>query len=559
MNGVAWRWIWSVVALVASLLAASPAAALPSGRSVPLCIVRAAPGMEAARLFADPSRFDCRTPQRAYGPGDYWLLSAPLNGGGYRFDRVRMSSAWQNRVDVYVRYADGAIRRVGFTSATTGARLGMGARIELPIPAHAAPPVQLLWHIQGAANLRGLVLGATVGTIADSFRAEFSLGTFYAAFASLIGGLLIYNLALLVALRQPFQAAYCVMLASLLTYACSTSGVLSHWIPSLDNNDRQRLNAVLLGGCAASVLMFARFFFERRVFAGRVSTACTLVIVALLGSNLTFALLAPMHILLLDYAITSSYILMLLLVPVVLTKAWQQRSNYLWVFAIAWGVPIAASGMRILHGLNLIGWSFWLDQSTTLSMGLEALLSSIGVAYRLRLLQRQRDEAREQELVARALADADPLTGLLNRRAFLNQAIGRAGEQTLLIADLDHFKSVNETIGHDGGDDVLRSFARTLHAAVPPGSLVARIGGEEFAVVAAADAGMSPVAILQALRKARMPYDMQVTTSIGTCTGALLRETDWKSLYRQADRALYAAKAGGRDRARDAASLSFAA
>ncbi|MFX7784946.1 diguanylate cyclase, partial [Acinetobacter baumannii] len=80
------------------------------------------------------------------------------------------------------------------------------------------------------------------------------------------------------------------------------------------------------------------------------------------------------------------------------------------------------------------------------------LISSVGIAYRIRLLGRERDEARAQELAARALADIDPLTGLLNRRAFLHRAIGRPGAQTLLILDIDHFKAVNETIGHDGGD-----------------------------------------------------------------------------------------------------------
>ncbi|MDP1025722.1 diguanylate cyclase [Sphingomonas sp. KR1UV-12] len=553
------RWIGRLALALAFVVSwTQPAwAAAPGGRDIALCVLPAATGMTPAALFARPDRFECATPQRFYGPGNFWVISAPLSGEPV--DVVRSASVWQDRVTLHILYADGAIRRTGFTSATTSARMGMGTRIELPVSQRAVPAVRLLWHVEGAGNLRGIILGANVGTAADSRRAELALGTFYAAFAGLIGGLLIYNLALLVALRQAFQAAYCGLLASLLAYAASTSGMLSRWLPLLDNNDRLRLNAILLAICASSVLMFARYFFERRVFAGWLGLVAHGVIAGLLVSNMAFAVLAPRHILTLDHFVTASYVLLILLVPAVLIQAWRQRSNYLWLFAIAWGVPIVCSGLRVAHGLGWIGWSFWLDQSTIMSMGLEALLSSIGIAYRLRLLQRQRDHAREQELVARALADADPLTGLLNRRAFLHQAIGQAGEQTLLIADLDHFKGVNETIGHDGGDEVLRSFARTLVSAVPAGALVARLGGEEFAVVAPADAGMVPGAILHALRSARMPYDMRVTTSIGTCSGPLLRETDWKSLYRQADRALYAAKAAGRDRARDAATLSFAA
>ena len=91
--------------------------------------------------------------------------------------------------------------------------------------------------------------------------------------------------------------------------------------------------------------------------------------------------------------------------------------------------------------------------------------------------------------------------------------IGRPGPQTLLIADLDHFKTINETIGHDGGDEVLRSFADALSAALPAGALAARIGGEEFAVVAAADRSVPPRLIGDALRQVRMPYDLAVTAS----------------------------------------------
>ena len=85
---------------------------------------------------------------------------------------------------------------------------------------------------------------------------------------------------------------------------------------------------------------------------------------------------------------------------------------------------------------------------------------------------------------------------------------------------------------------------------MPPEALVARIGGEEFAIVAPADIAIEPRAILEKLRAGRMPYDVTVTASIGTCTGPLLREVDWKALYACADRALFEAKSAGRDRVR---------
>lgn len=85
---------------------------------------------------------------------------------------------------------------------------------------------------------------------------------------------------------------------------------------------------------------------------------------------------------------------------------------------------------------------------------------------------------------------------------------------------------------------------------MPPDALVARIGGEEFAIVAPSAFAVEAGEILARLRAGRMPFDVSVTASIGTCTGPLLRETDWKALYACADRALFDAKSAGRDRAR---------
>ena len=270
----------------------------------------------------------------------------------------------------------------------------------------------------------------------------------------------------------------------------------------------------------------------------------------MLAATFAYVLFAPYNVRLFDTLYCWAFVGQMAVIPPVLWRAWVTRSNYLWLFAIAWAAPIALACLRIANALNLIGSSFWLDNSTILSMSVEALLSSLAIAYRMRLLSIERDVAREGEIAARLLADTDPLTGLLNRRAFLQNAIGREGEQMLMIADLDHFKRVNETIGHDGGDEVLRVFARTLRQSLPPEALVARIGGEEFAIVTPSAFAVEPGEILARLRAGRMPYDVSVTASIGTCSGPLLRETDWKALYACADRALFEAKSAGRDRAR---------
>ena len=253
-----------------------------------------------------------------------------------------------------------------------------------------------------------------------------------------------------------------------------------------------------------------------------------------------------------DLLFTLSFLGMAAVVVPTLWLAWRRRSNFLWLFAIAWGAPILAALLRTMGNLHVIEWNFWLDNSTVLSMAAEALFSSLAIAYRIKLLSIERDEAILGEELARRLADLDPLTGLLNRRSFLEKAIGREGEQVLQIADLDHFKSVNDTLGHDGGDEVLRLFARMLRTAAPASALVARIGGEEFAILCNAHEAIEPEILLARLRATRMPFDLQVTSSIGSCAGPLATEREWKALYRGADSALFEAKSAGRDRARHA-------
>ena len=529
------------------------------GRPVAVCVQPAAPGTQAPALLRKPTGFDCVTPQSAFGAGDFWVVSgAPLRIGAHWPARVRVSSLWQGSATLWALYADGAIRMLPGDGRATSRRLQLGAIPEYQLPVRGVAVVRLLWRVEGAANLRGILVGAHVARPGESARSNMILATLYAAFAGLCVSLLIYNLALWVALRHRFQLAYCAMVLALLVYAASSSGALAWAWPGIANNDRLRVNYLSLAVSAIAALAFARSFFEPRVFAGWLGRAAHGVTALIGGSALLFVCLAPWHIRALDQLYAVSFATLLLIAAPVLWRAWRRRSNYLWLFAITWAAPIALATVRVLGNFQLIAANLLLDNSTLIAMTMEAVLSSLAIAYRISLLAHERDEAREQEIAARLLADTDPLTGLLNRRAFLHRAIGRAGEQTLLILDIDHFKRVNETIGHDGGDEVLRVVARALRAAVPPGALVARIGGEEFAIVADAAMPVPPGAVLEQLRAERMPFDVAVTSSIGTCTGPLGRETDWKALYRQADRALFAAKAAGRDRARDASQLMAA-
>lgn len=149
----------------------------------------------------------------------------------------------------------------------------------------------------------------------------------------------------------------------------------------------------------------------------------------------------------------------------------------------------------------------------------------------------------------------DPLTGLPNRRAAtldLQQVLDTAGADgvpfALAIVDIDFFKAINDLHGHPVGDEVLRQVARALVGKARPNVRVARLGGEEFAVVMPATSVESAVATCEAMRAAVEAAEMAhpVTVSIGITAGALGDAV--ADLYTRADLALYRAKHGGRNR-----------
>ncbi|MES2442912.1 MAG: diguanylate cyclase [Pseudomonadota bacterium] len=538
-----------------SVLFAAPASAQRgvAGRELKVCILPDT-GQAPAALIRNPGGFDCTTPQYKFGPGNYWVVSEDIN----QRSRARMplniraASLWQQGVTLHILYADGRMSSIATGKSGVTPLIQLGAVVEYPVPREAAKVVRVMWQVTGSANVRGVVLGARLATAQESARANMSMGAMYAGFGGLCLGLIFYNLALWGALRHRFQLWYCAMTAGLMVYSFSSSGALAWVWPEIANNDRLRINYLTLGLLAAAALMFARSFFEERVFAGWLGRLADTVAAMMAGAGVLFFFTAPFAVRTADLVFTCIFLGLAAIVVPTLWRAWRMRSNYLWLFALAWGAPILTGGLRTLGNFHIVSWNFWLDNSTILSMGAEALLSSMAIAYRISLLSKERDAAMAGEEYARRLAETDPLTGLLNRRAFLEKAIGRDGEQVLQIADLDHFKRVNDTLGHDGGDEVLRVFARMLRTAVPAGALVARIGGEEFAILTPRDEAIEGERILARLRATRMPFDVSVTASIGTCIGTLATEVQWKALYRGADKALFEAKSAGRDRARAA-------
>ncbi len=161
----------------------------------------------------------------------------------------------------------------------------------------------------------------------------------------------------------------------------------------------------------------------------------------------------------------------------------------------------------------------------------------------------------------RRLAYTDELTGLGNRRWFierieaeLNRARRKEWQLSLLILDVDHFKSINDEHGHLVGDAVLAQLAQVVRTGSRGYDAIARVGGEEFAVllpgVAAAKARSVAERMRHAVEMAAIGgmAPRAVTISIGAATGPSGARETWSSLFRRADHCLYQAKDSGRNR-----------
>jgi len=189
-------------------------------------------------------------------------------------------------------------------------------------------------------------------------------------------------------------------------------------------------------------------------------------------------------------------------------------------------------------------------------LSFEALLLTISSAFLLLAMAKERTELRH-----RKAAMVDPLTGIANRRSFLQDAsmlaklhLANPRPTAFLVIDLDHFKSINDRFGHAVGDRVLEVFTEAARKSMRGSDLVGRLGGEEFAAVLADTSREKAVAVAERIRETFAQMAQEVdghpvcgTVSIGLvhCLGPSLDVTE---LLAQADHALYYAKERGRNR-----------
>ncbi|WP_273149992.1 diguanylate cyclase [Methylophaga thiooxydans] len=195
------------------------------------------------------------------------------------------------------------------------------------------------------------------------------------------------------------------------------------------------------------------------------------------------------------------------------------------------------------------------------------LNAKFAVAQRILGIQ---EKLRQTNLVLEKLAYYDELTGVLNRRAGnasfqveMDRAIRKGQNVCIAMVDIDHFKKINDTFGHQAGDEVLKAFSRVLRQTMRPYDIVCRYGGEEFMLIAEINNKDEASDLFERVRETISTKEIRhanqsisITASFGV--HVFIPRTDMVliSLVQKADEALYEAKSAGRNKVIISANLN---
>jgi diguanylate cyclase (GGDEF)-like protein len=319
------------------------------------------------------------------------------------------------------------------------------------------------------------------------------------------------------------------------------------------------------GLCGAVACLFTREIADLRHFSPRIyeifgwfAAAFVLVTIANLAKLLGLGMWVTSIGNLMFVALT-------VFTTVVAFLAWRRGNRAAGWFMVAWalleGFTMTAAVRFLITGsvdANPALYYYGLP----LSMVAAAVLIALGVADRLRAQRLALTDAERR-------AQTDPLTGVLNRRSLIERldaaclrARARGLPIALLFIDLDHFKQINDSYGHQAGDACLRAIIDPIHAELRQSDVIGRYGGEEFVVIlSSADAAAaSPIAqrILQGVADVRVDgfgQPIRLTCSIGIAASDTLGV--WgEHLIARADAAVYVAKRLGRNQVQMAAPLA---
>jgi len=477
-----------------------------------------------------------------------------------------MPEGWQLLIDqvrfetiaVVATAADGTVQRQVFGAHQLRDNWDPGGllRFEIAAPGRDLRELSIGFHRLDDLSLMRKVTAATP-------RRAIAMEARWLTLMGLFSGLLIsafaYNLFVHAAQRSAFQRWYLGWVAVSLAYGLTWSNLAAFVFPGLAGPMAVRIDNVLVSMTVALGSLFLLTVIERgmvprrlRRTAEAIAAVCVLSGVLAADERLVPAMFGDR---LLNLAMLASVATSVAAIAIAAARG----SRVVWLYLLGWSPVIAVFGLRVARNFGLVPQSDLVDLATFAAIAFESLVFSLVIADRFMILKRERDDAEasargmeiEKETMRRA-AHSDFLTGLGNRASFhadLRDLIAGGQRFELFLIDVDYLKELNDRQGHDAGDALLRHIGKLLANLVGPGTSCARVGGDEFAVLAADDESACVAAALDGAQGAAwFHHAWSGTLSLSIGVAGSEGASSPADLFQQADIALYEAKKLGRGR-----------
>jgi len=527
----------------------------------PPCVVASHTPLSAVESFKYFTHFDCsaqainRNDHITYGLFKGLHIAARRGTETMEFRHSTYQLADEK---LWVHYTDGKI----LTSSTrmmAARRLYSAGLTVLKLPPRAGVIDAILLRVDDFAGERGVGENAFVISAADGATQDLKFMVTFALLAGALASLFIYNVSLYAVLRYPFIFAHCVSTLSVMMFVISWSGAIFYFVPDMTPNTQVGIIFVSAGFFMLSLAIFMLTFIERESLARYSSklpiTFAVLCIVTALSGWIVFGYVPNSF----GQIFYISLLATLCSILICAIGAWRKGSRSAAYYLFVWSVPIVVAIARILWAFGMFhANSVIAESSPSFIMAIETLMSAFAVSWRIGQLRNERDEARTNQLAFKHLAETDSLTGLLNRRAFLEQTRRGTMLKQFVLIDIDKFKAINDTFGHEVGDQVIVAVATVIRDLAPQHYIVGRMGGEEFGVLIDDLAPFFAQRLCDAIREIDILPGVLITASAGVAFGPINSAEQWHDIYTSADRALYEAKRSGRDRVCQSPSLAAA-
>lgn len=383
-----------------------------------------------------------------------------------------------------------------------------------------------------------------------SKRALVGNGNYIALLVGMMLALMIYNFFLYLSARKIENIVYALYLISGTVWVALSYGVAANFF-GIFSAELLQLNSNLLS-MPSFLVIFVMLIFETKKHYPKEHIALS-IILFLLVADFIYSLFDIVGAL---KPASSLAALMMTVTFGVSISLWRKGNTLAKYFLLGHSMFVIFNMLAVLYYKGISDANVINSHGVGIGILLEALMMAFILSYRIKSLEK----IKAQQTELNRLVDTDPMTGLYNRRYFDRKSeeliaamASNQQELTLLIADLDHFKNINDTYGHDVGDKVIIAFANILTSEQGLADIACRYGGEEFVLLLNCnllDAKQVAERIRQKAQETYITIDevqtVQFTVSIGVHSVGHA-STTVKETLTIADKALYKAKSNGRN------------